>query len=85
MMQSLVSVLDQAYRWLCQQRRDYPPDADVWDMRFHRPAERVRLEADLRAGRYRFRPLSNLGPLCCLMVGAMHAGGVLADTFRLRR
>jgi RNA-directed DNA polymerase len=58
MMQSLVSVLDQAYRWLCQQRRDYPPDADVWDVRFHWPAERIRLEADLRAGRYRFGPLS---------------------------
>jgi len=58
MMQSLVSVLAQAYRWLCQQRRAYPPDADVWDMRFHWPAERIRLEADLRAGRNRFGPLS---------------------------
>jgi hypothetical protein len=34
-MQALVSVLDQAYHCLCQQRRDYPPDADVWDVRFH--------------------------------------------------
>jgi hypothetical protein len=57
-MQSLVSVLDQAYRWPCQQRRAYPPDADVWDMRFHWPAERIRLEVNLRAGRYRFGPLS---------------------------
>jgi RNA-directed DNA polymerase len=58
MMQSLVSVLDQAYRWLCQQRRDYPPDADVWDVRFHWHAERIRLEAELRCGRFRFGPLS---------------------------
>jgi hypothetical protein len=27
--QALVSVLDQAYLWLRQQRRDYPADADV--------------------------------------------------------
>lgn len=33
-MQMLLSVMDQAYRWLCQQRRDYSPSADVWDLRF---------------------------------------------------
>ena len=57
-MQALVSVLDQAYHWLCQQRRDYPPDADVWDLRFHWHAERIRLDAELRSGRFRFGPLS---------------------------
>jgi len=57
-MQMLLSVMDQAYRWLCQQRRDYSPSADVWDLRFHWHAEHIRLEADLLTGRYRFGPLS---------------------------
>jgi hypothetical protein len=26
-------VLAQAYAWLCRQRRDYPPDADIWTFR----------------------------------------------------
>jgi hypothetical protein len=38
--------------------RDYPPDADVWDLRFHWHAERIRLDAELRPGRFRFGPLS---------------------------
>jgi RNA-directed DNA polymerase len=52
-MQALVSVLDQAYCWPCRQGRDYPPDADVWHLRFHWDVERVRLEAELRPGRFR--------------------------------
>src|SRR5439155_27174992 len=44
--------------WLCRQRRDYPPDADVWHRRFHWDAERIRLEAELRTGAFRFGPLS---------------------------
>ena len=57
-MQTLVSALDQAYCWLCRQRRDYPPDADVWHLRFHWHAERIRLEAELRTGGFRFGPLT---------------------------
>src|SRR5260370_30335698 len=57
-MQTLLSMLDQAYCWLCRQRRDYPPDADVWYLRFHWDAERIRLEAQLRTGGFRFGPLS---------------------------
>jgi hypothetical protein len=51
------SALNEAYHWLCRQRRDYPPDADVWDLRVHWHSERIRLEADLRTGRFRFGPL----------------------------
>ena len=53
-MQTLASVLDQAYRWLCRQRRKYGPNADVWDFRFHWPRERPLLEAELLSGRFRF-------------------------------
>jgi len=45
-------------RWLCRQRRDYPPDADVRHLRFHWHDERTRLEAELRTGCFRFGPLS---------------------------
>lgn len=51
-MQTLASVLDQAYHWLCRQRQDYPPNADVWDLRFHWQKERARLEAELHAARF---------------------------------
>jgi len=57
-MHALVSRLDEAYCWLCRQRRNYPPDADIWDLRFHWLTERLRLEAQLRHGCFRFGPLS---------------------------
>ena len=55
---TLVSALDHPYRWLCKQRRRFPPDADVWHLRFHWHAQQVRLEADLLSGRFRLGPLS---------------------------
>jgi hypothetical protein len=33
-MPTLESVLEQADRWLCRQRRDYTPDADMWTCAF---------------------------------------------------
>jgi hypothetical protein len=56
----LTRALDQAYRWLCNQRRDYPPDADVWDLRFHWESERMHLASMLESGRYRLGPMSML-------------------------
>ena len=56
-MQTLVAALDQSYRWLCHQRRNYAPNADVWDFRFHWERERPRLEVELLSGRFRFGPL----------------------------
>jgi len=40
--QGLVSALDHACRWLRRQRGDYPRDADVWHLRCHWDAERLR-------------------------------------------
>jgi hypothetical protein len=48
------SVIDQAYRWLCHQRKDYPPDADIWDFRFDWKTNRKHLIATLRSGCYQF-------------------------------
>jgi len=52
------AVVDTAYRWLCERRKDYPDHADVWWLRYHWPRERERLCADLCAGRFRFEPLT---------------------------
>jgi hypothetical protein len=49
--------VDEAYAWLCRSRRDHPPNADVWHLRFHWRAERRRLLRSLRAGTYRFEPV----------------------------
>lgn len=50
------AVLDAAFEWLCQQRRHYPADADVWDLRWRWMVEKPRLIRTLRANEYRFAP-----------------------------
>jgi hypothetical protein len=52
------AVLNAAYAWLCRRRRDWPANADIWSFRHRWPEEKARLQADLRAGRYRFDNLS---------------------------
>ncbi len=48
------AVLDRAYGWLCEQRRHWPDAADVWSFRRDWSAEKARLQAELRGGRFRF-------------------------------
>ena len=48
------AILDFAYHWLCKQRRHWPDAADVWSFRRDWSEEKLRLQADLRAGRYGF-------------------------------
>ncbi|MDY7806694.1 reverse transcriptase domain-containing protein [Burkholderia stagnalis] len=50
--------LDEAYRWLCAQRRHYPDHADIWYLRFHWQTERHRIMSALSTGTYRFAPMS---------------------------
>ncbi len=52
-------VLDKAYAWLCQRRRNYPADADVWSFRQGWAREKDRLKEALAAGRFRFGLLTN--------------------------
>jgi len=54
------AVLDDAYRWLCHRRRDYPADADVWSFRRHWPIEKGRIQADLVAEKFRFGLLNRV-------------------------
>ena len=43
-------VLQQAYAWLCDRRRDHSPNDDVWDLRWRWEEIRPQLQARLRAG-----------------------------------
>ena len=49
-------VLNLAYAWLCQRRKDSGPNADVWDVRWQWDELRPRVQALLRTGQYRFSP-----------------------------
>jgi RNA-directed DNA polymerase len=51
------AVLDQAYAWLCARRRDYSAHDDVWTVRRRWPRLKPQLQAELRAGTYRFSPV----------------------------
>ena len=46
------TVLDEAYTWLCQRRKDWPVDADVWRFRWHWVDEKALLRAERLAGTY---------------------------------
>ena len=48
------NVLNQAYAWLCHQRRKQHHNRDVWWLRYHWASEKPRIKQDLLAGNYRF-------------------------------
>jgi hypothetical protein len=48
-----------AWRWLCLSRRNFPADADVWHLRFHREALLPKLLDEVASGRYRFPPMKS--------------------------
>ena len=54
------SVLQQAFAWLCERRRDYSPNDDVWDVRWRWEEIRPQLQARLRAGEYRLGPVRRI-------------------------
>jgi RNA-directed DNA polymerase len=53
-MQLALSQLDDAYRWLCQQRKHFPPKADVWHFRRQYDAIKSDLLEQINSGRYQF-------------------------------
>ena len=55
MMREITSdeVIDRAYAWVCERRRDYSADQDVWDLRRSWEGVRPQLQASLLAGQYR--------------------------------
>jgi len=48
------AVPDRAYGWLCEQRRRWPDASEVWSFRRDWPEDKVRLQAELGSGRFRF-------------------------------
>lgn len=50
-----------AYQWLCQRRRHYPANADVWHLRFHWHDHGGDLLASVLAGQYRLSAMQLLG------------------------
>ena len=62
------TLLEQAFTWLCQRRKHYPPHADVWNLRRHWPTEKARIQHELRTGTYRFGLLDRV---TCLRDGQM--------------
>ncbi len=55
MMETIASdaVVEDAYTWLCERRKDYAPDADVWHLRWRWAEVKPQIQAQLRAGTYR--------------------------------
>ena len=47
------AVLDEAYAWLCDRRRDYSPHDDVWTLRERWADVKPRLQRSLLRGEYR--------------------------------
>jgi hypothetical protein len=52
------ATLDTAYSWLCKQRRNFPANADIGDLRFHWHTIRGELVQTLNKQDYTFLPLS---------------------------
>lgn len=53
-------MLEEAFTWLCRQRRDWPDAADVWDLRRQWRVEKARLQRELQRGTYRIGLLSRV-------------------------
>ncbi len=52
-------VMDEAFVWLREHRKDYAPGADVWDVRWRRAAIRPLVQQSLREGDYRLCAVSS--------------------------
>lgn len=52
--------LQQAFLAVCQQRRHFPADADIWHLRRHWPARKSGLLAEIQSGDYQFSPQHRL-------------------------
>ena len=53
-------LVDEAYNWLCQQRKHFPVNSDVWDVRFHWVEVKAKLIAELTSNTFNFKPLQKV-------------------------
>ena len=70
-------VIDTAYAWLCERRKAWHANADVWALRFCWPAEKARLREALLAGRYCFEPMQR--SYCQKWCSGSESSGGLVD------
>lgn len=49
-------IVDQSYAWLCEQRKHFPANADIWHFRHHWLTKRPEIIKQLLNGRYQFNP-----------------------------
>ena len=54
------AVIDQAYQWLCQQRRHWHANADVWELRSRWQHIKPTIQAELLNGTFRFAPMARV-------------------------
>lgn len=52
--------LDGAYQWLCHQRKDYPPNSDIWTFRHNWQKIKSELLKAIISGNYVFSPLKRI-------------------------
>ena len=52
--------INTAYKWLCQQRKHFPPNSDIWDFRFHWEENKLKLLHKINSGNYLFSPLKRI-------------------------
>ena len=67
-MRFTISQLDDAYRWLCQQRKHFPPDADIWSFGYRYPASKSDLLQEINSGQYQFSPQQKIVKSNCEVI-----------------
>jgi RNA-directed DNA polymerase len=53
-------LLDESFSWLCKQRKHFPVNSDVWDVRFHWNTIKPQLIDDLMSNQFNFQPLQKI-------------------------
>ncbi|WP_252731867.1 hypothetical protein [Paraglaciecola arctica] len=54
------NLIEEAYLWLCKQRKHFPVNSDVWDVRFHWNKVKPQLIDELLSNQFYFRPLQKV-------------------------
>lgn len=56
MITELVSIdlIDESFSWLCKQRKHFPDNSDVWDVRFHWNKIKPQLIDELISNQFNF-------------------------------
>jgi hypothetical protein len=49
--------LNAAFKWLCHRRQKQQHNADIWDLRWRWPEEKIRIQQLIRQGEYRLSAL----------------------------